>query len=335
MFLIGAICLFVFSPTIVLIILSVLFVPIVFHYLIRVSQAKVKDRPRRGERGPIHDLALFFATAPMVWLALALDAAYFSYDTSLVLAGFLLLFQFPLTGLVLFFGRNTLFPAKGDTPRLVLFFLPWALMLVGLFFLIQHHGWGPTFTDPRVQISLFLIGFVWVICLGAFLRFGLKWGDSFENLLNPESFTFGPWLIKLCRWFTVGFWVAPIVWLILFGLLWWHWKVLTPVPEVTNGPPVYPWILQAHEFTLEFLLFVLAFGFPCGAALVWFTRTYLVTPRPEPQRWFLFLIPWGFLFLILLADPMGFVSEFLDFREGYFFHAIHNPGVRILLPLPR
>jgi len=318
---------------IVLIILSVTVVPIGFHYLIRESQAKAKERSPRGERGPVHDLALFFATAPMVWLALALDAAYFRYDTSLVLAGFLLLFQFPLTSLVLFLGRNTLFPAKGDEVRLGLFFLPWALMLVGLFYLIQHHGWAPSFTDPRVQISLFLIGFVSVICLGAYLRFGVKWGASDENPLNPEAFTIGPWLIKLCRWFTVGFWIAPIVWLILFGVLWWHWKVLTPIPEVTNGPPVYPGILQAHEFTMEFLLFVLAFGFPWGAVLVWFTRTYLVTPKPKPRMWFLYLIPWGILFLFLLADPMGIISEFLDFREGYYFHAIHNPGLRILLPL--
>lgn len=224
---------FFFAPVVGGLILAALLAPGLVHYLIREDQASVKPRKPLGARGPVHDLALVFVGAPLVWVVLGLGGIPTSYDPAWTLSGLWMLLQCAPAASLLYLGCAELFPTSGKTPKPLILALPWLgfLSVFGYGLVFGYQGRG-ALLDQRFWLCLAMTAAIWVVCIRLVAASGgMSSGKTVLSLIKKGS----GWYRRV----VAAFIAAPVVWMLLWMSLCVHASLYGETPGLVDPPSSY------------------------------------------------------------------------------------------------
>ncbi len=297
--LLGTLALAYFAPLITAMLVAVIGVPISFHYLIRWSRSKAKKAGLDDRKGPLQDLALIFATAPAVWLALVLDAKP-GQEPPLAIAALWLWFQFAFLAPVLFVGRRLVLPGPNDSLKIGYFAIPWILMALFMAVGGRRQAWRAAYLDPQGRLGIGLIALAAVACLYSIVRLRAHFKHFPKGLFRRPA----PRPDSRCRYLILGFVFSPVFWSLGFLALCLHWHVYLN-DATSDTSPLAIRLMALHQALMEFTGLTLAFAFPLGVVLVWYALKYRMGSSPEPSAWVGVFLPWALLLLLIGIDPGG------------------------------
>lgn len=299
----AAIILIVYFTWVAAMLLAMIGVPIAFHYLIRWSRSKAKRADLDDRKLPIQDLALIFATAPCIWAALILASGNAHLEPQLAMVGIWLWFQFAFLAPILWLGRRVVLPGPNDAPKVGWFFTPWMLMALFMLFGGRRDVWRIAFSDPPAGQGWGLVASAALFSLYLLFRWRSRLNDLSQSLFTvPAHRPDSRW-----RFFILGFVFLPLVWGLLFVSLCVHWQVY-----LSGTSPDASWLavraIAFHQALVEFSVLAIAFAFPLGTLIVWYTLKFRMGATPEPWAWIGVFLPWALLLLAMGVDPGGWFA---------------------------